>query len=241
MSNDEIKTESPPENNNCTLISIKNEVIDSEYDNKVIEERRDNDCNLITTIAAKRDLETSSKFEENNLKETPDTEKNNTQNDDIIEKSPSSSASSNINMFTRKRRLLQNMPTCEPINMKRKSETVNDQPINTLTKQTNQKYEIFKPTIKIQKKELCNNNVINVINDLSDSPKISQNESITVTAQESSNIKETSSQISDDFSLNEKYKNNTNQNVTIYNNDSEDFKRLDKNFEAKNGMFKKYI
>jgi hypothetical protein len=73
---------------------------------------------------------------------------------------------------TRKRRLLQghSTTTCEQINNKRKSETVSilnesltsestlsepSPPPPTIAKQTSQKYEIFKPTIKMSKKEPC--------------------------------------------------------------------------------------
>lgn len=71
---------------------------------------------------------------------------------------------------TRKKRLLQNQTICENICNKRKSDTIlasmsNDvlsveQNNQTTNKQTSSRYEIFKPTIKMSKKEI-NTNLIN--------------------------------------------------------------------------------
>ncbi len=86
---------------------------------------------------------------------------------------PSNTAS---NVFTRKKRLLQSLPTqSEQIIIKRKSET-NDLQVNEPAKQ---KYETFKPTVKMPRKEINNNVLSNVtVSNLLSQTINNQNDSI---------------------------------------------------------------
>jgi hypothetical protein len=160
---EEIKSEEETQDD-FELISIKNEVIDTEYEinenvNKTQKEVDNHEIQI------------------------------NKQNDE-----------DSMAVNTRKRRLLQghSTTTCEQINNKRKSETVSilnesltsestlsvpSPPPPTIAKQTSQKYEIFKPTIKMSKKEPCStslnasNQQLNIHVDSSD--EYSNNESKT--------------------------------------------------------------
>jgi hypothetical protein len=160
---EEIKSEEETQDD-FELISIKNEVIDTEYEinenvNKTQKEVDNHEIQI------------------------------NKQNDE-----------DSMVVNTRKRRLLQghSTTTCEQINNKRKSETVSilnesltsestlsvpSPPPPTIAKQTSQKYEIFKPTIKMSKKEPCStslnasNQQLNIHVDSSD--EYSNNESKT--------------------------------------------------------------
>jgi hypothetical protein len=160
---EEIKSEEETQDD-FELISIKNEVIDTEYEiNENVNKTQKEVDNHETQI--------------------------NKQNDE-----------DSMVVNTRKRRLLQghSTTTCEQINNKRKSETVSilnesltsestlsvpSPPPHTIAKQTNQKYEIFKPTINMSKKEPCStslnasNQQLNIHVDSSD--EYSNNESKT--------------------------------------------------------------
>ena len=153
---EEIKSEEGGEATNqddFELISIKNEVIDSEYDVQINENV--NSKNQKDVVDNHHNLNESEK-QMNKQNDEPKTE------DSVV-----------IN--TRKRRLLQGMQsTCEQIGSKRKSETVlvqnesltnNESPPSPSpplpTKEKSQKYEIFKPTIKMSKKETSTSNASN--------------------------------------------------------------------------------
>lgn len=153
--------------NNFQLISIKSEVIDTEYDSNVSKE-------VLVSDTVNNNNNKKQEVVENRLVESIDKLKQNIEDTKIEEISSSSSTSSSssghsssVIINTRKRRLLQGVQaTCEQISIKRKSETTsNNESLNespsmlvATTKQATQKYEIFKPTIKMQKKESCNNN-----------------------------------------------------------------------------------